>query len=155
MIKAQVEAESASLGESPRFIAFASLGMPEASLKALVRDVTRAGGATVLRGFPKGNSALFKQRLASLWSSREEAGALGIDPRLFRAFGVESAPTFVVLAADFSPCDGFDCTDNIPPHDRIAGNLSVAEVLGTFADGRGAAAAQAPLHLALLEGDDR
>jgi conjugal transfer pilus assembly protein TrbC len=155
MIKAQVEAESASLGTSPRFIAFASLGMPEASLKALVRDVTRAGGVTVLRGFPQGNSALFKQRLASLWSSREQAGALGIDPRLFRAFRVEASPTFVVLAADFSPCDGFDCADSLPPHDRIAGNISVAEVLGTFVDGRGAAAAQARLHLARLEGDDR
>ena len=53
MIRAQADAEVAAMGETPRFIAFASLGMPEPSLKALVRDVSRAGGVTVLRGFPQ------------------------------------------------------------------------------------------------------
>ena len=155
MIKVQTEAETAKLGESARFIAFASLGMPELSLKALVRDVTRAGGVTVLRGFPGGDSAQFKTRLAAIWSGAGEAGALGIDPRLFRAFDIEAAPSFVMIASDLSPCDGFDCSDNLPPHDRIAGNLSVANVLETFVEGRGPGAAQARLHLARLERADR
>ena len=151
MIATQAEAETASLGASPRFIAFASLSMPEASLKALVRDMTRAGGVTVLRGFPQGNAALFKTRLAAIWSSEADASALGIDPRLFRAFHIEVAPSFVMLGADFSPCDGFDCSDSVPPHDRVAGNITVHQALDTFAAGGGPGASLARQHLARLE----
>ena len=153
MIRGAADAEVAAIGESPRFIAFASLGMPEASLKALVRDVTRAGGVTVLRGFPQGDSARFKTRLVAIWSDSGEAGALGIDPRLFRAFDIRQAPSFVMLAADFHPCDGFDCPDAPPPHDRLTGNIRVEEVLDTFASGGGPGASLARLHLQRLRGD--
>jgi conjugal transfer pilus assembly protein TrbC len=155
MIAGQAQAEKASLGESPRFIAFASLSMPPAALKALVHDMTRAGGVTVLRGFPEGNSAAFKKRLAAIWSDSNEAGSLGIDPRLFRAFEIKAAPSFVMLSTDFTPCDGFDCTSNVPPHDRIAGNISVEEVLETFAAGRGPGAELARLHRNRLQGDQQ
>ena len=153
MVRAQGQAEAASLSEGPRFIAFASLSMPPEALKALVRDMGRAGGVTVLRGFPQGDSEGFKKRLAAIWSDGSEAGALGIDPRLFRAFDIKAAPSFVMLSTDFSPCDGFDCTSAVPPHDRIAGNVSVAHVLETFAGGGGPGAPLARLHLARLEGD--
>ncbi|MEO0688693.1 MAG: type-F conjugative transfer system pilin assembly protein TrbC [Pseudomonadota bacterium] len=153
MIKAQADAETASLSETPKFIAFASLGMPEASLKALVRDVAKAGGVTVLRGFPQGDSKVFKRRLAAIWSNGDEPGALGIDPRLFRAFQIEAAPSFVMVASDFAPCGGFDCTDTLPPHDRVAGNITVEEVLETFARGGGPGARLARLHLRRLQGE--
>lgn len=153
MIRAQADAEAASLSETPKFIAFASLGMPEASLKDLVRDVTKAGGVTVLRGFPQGDSKAFKRRLAAIWSDGDEAGALGIDPRLFRAFQIDAAPSFVIVASDFAPCDGFDCTDTLPPHDRVAGNITVEEVLETFARGGGPGARLARLHLRRLQGE--
>ncbi|UAB78952.1 type-F conjugative transfer system pilin assembly protein TrbC [Erythrobacter sp. SCSIO 43205] len=153
MIRAQADAEAASLTETPKFIAFASFGMPEASLKALVRDVTKAGGVTVLRGFPQGDSRAFKRRLAAIWSDGDEAGALGIDPRLFRAFQIKAAPSFVMVASDFAPCDGFDCTDTLPPHDRVAGNITVAEALDIFARGGGPGARLAQLHLHRLQGE--
>ena len=117
--------------------------------------MTRAGGVTVLRGFPQGNSEAFKKRLAAIWSDSNEAGSLGIDPRLFRAFQIEAAPSFVMLSTDFAPCDGFDCTSNVPPHDRIAGNISVGEVLETFASGQGPGAELARLHMNRLQGDQR
>ena len=153
MVRAQAQAETASLSEGPRFIAFASLSMPPEALRALVRDMGRAGGVTVLRGFPQGDSEGFKKRLAAIWSDGSEAGSLGVDPRLFRAFDIKAAPSFVMLSTDFSPCDGFDCRSVVPPHDRIAGNVSVAHVLETFARGGGPGAALARLHLARLEGD--
>lgn len=151
MVRAHGQAEAAALGEGPRFIAFVSLSMPPEALKALVRDMGRAGGVTVLRGFPQGDSEGFKKRLATIWTDGSEAGSLGIDPRLFRAFAIEAAPSFVMLSTDFSPCDGFDCTSAVPPHDRIAGNVSVGHVLETFAGGGGPGAALARLHLARLE----
>ncbi|RPF71694.1 type-F conjugative transfer system pilin assembly protein TrbC [Aurantiacibacter spongiae] len=155
MIAEQAAAEKASLGGAPRFIAFASLSMPPEALKALVHDMTRAGGVTVLRGFPEGNSEAFKKRLAAIWSTRNAAGSLGIDPRLFRAFNIEAAPSFVMLSTEFSPCDGFDCTSEVPPHDRIAGNISVGEVLETFASGKGPGAELARLHLRQLSTEER
>jgi len=155
MILAQAEAERTSLGQSPRFIAFVSLSLPPEALKEVVADVARAGGVSVLRGFPQGDSAGFKRRLAAIWDDGSEASTLGIDPRLFRAFQVEAVPSFVMLGADFSPCDGFVCTDKLPPHDRISGNISVAHVLETFAAGHGPGAALAATHLARLEGERR
>src|SRR3546814_16245295 len=53
MVRERAEAEKAPLSQSPRFIAFASLSMPPEALKALVRAMGRAGGVTVLPGFPR------------------------------------------------------------------------------------------------------
>lgn len=155
MILERAEAQKAGLGERPRFIAFASLSMPAPALKALVRDMDRAGGITVLRGFPAGDAGLFRTRLAEIFDDRSEAGGLGIDPRLFRAFAIQAAPSFVMVASDFAPCDGFDCRDAVPPHDRMTGNVSVHQALETFADGRGPGAAMAQLHLSRLEQEDQ
>lgn len=156
MVKGRAEAEKAPLSEGPRFIAFASLSMPPEALKALVRDMGRAGGVTVLRGFPAGDAARFKQALAAIWQGENAPAVLGIDPRLFRAFQIEAAPSFVMAASDFAPCDGFDCRDAPPPHDRLTGNVTVAQVLETFSEGGGPGAAIARLHLARLQqGDDR
>ena len=155
MVRNRAEAEKAPLAEGPRFIAFASLSMPPVALKALVRDMGRAGGVTVLRGFPAGDAARFKQTLAAIWQGEDAPAALGIDPRLFRAFHIDAAPSFVMTASDFAPCDGFDCQDTPPPHDRLTGNVTVAQVLETFSQGGGPGAALARLHLARLEGEDR
>jgi conjugal transfer pilus assembly protein TrbC len=151
MILDHAEAEQAAFKGTPRFIAFASLSMSAASLKALLRDMSDAGGVVVLRGFPEGDAAKFKARLAALWDSGEDADGLGIDPRLFRAFNVTAAPTFVMASSDFEPCDGFDCTSIVPPFDRMTGNVSVAHVLERFAGGGGPGARLAGLHLKRLQ----
>lgn len=155
LIREQAAAQKAGLGERPRFIAFASLSMPAPALKALVRDMDLAGGATVLRGFPAGDAKAFRTKLGQIFESGAEAGGLGIDPRLFRAFAIQAAPSFVLTASDFAPCDGFDCRDTVPPHDRMSGNVTVREVLETFVDGRGPGAAMAQLHLDRLEQEDQ
>lgn len=140
----------ANLGEAPRFIAFASLSMPPASLRAMVEDVSRAGGVVVLRGLP-GNSA--KTLTTALASIAQDSGTLdniGIDPRLFRAFGIEAVPTYVVISSDFDLCDGFDCQTDIPPHDRMSGNVSAHFALESFAQGGGPGALIAAQHLSRL-----
>ena len=77
--------------------------------------------------------------------------AVGIDPRLFRAFGVEAVPTYVVSSSDFDLCDGFDCRTQVPPHDRMSGNVSVSYALETFAQGGGPGALLASQHLSRLQ----
>ena len=156
MVLGAAQAAKTDFGSAPRFIAFASLSMPPTALKALARDMQRAGGVTVLRGFPGGNAKVLRARLAIVWDEGDAPAAIGIDPRLFRAFAVHAAPTFVMAGSDFELCDGFDCTSAVPPHDRMTGNVSVAFVLESLASGGGPGAELAKLHLARLnEGEDQ
>ena len=136
-----------ALAESPRFIAFASLTMPPASLKAMLVDVPQAGGVVVFRGFPRGDMKLFVSALTKAIGSRDAAGSAGIDPRLFRAFKVDAVPAYVIVSSDFDLCDGFDCATQLPPHDRMSGNVTADYALQTFARGGGPGARIAQVHL--------
>ncbi|WP_299309679.1 type-F conjugative transfer system pilin assembly protein TrbC [uncultured Croceicoccus sp.] len=146
------EMAEAELAGQPRLIAFASTSMPKAALAAMIADVGKAGGVVVLRGFPQGSVKRLTAALAPIAEGSAHLEHVGIDPRLFRAFGVEAVPTYVVAASDFDLCDGFDCTTNVPPHDRMCGNVTLAHVLETFAQGNGPGARIAAQHLARLEG---
>jgi conjugal transfer pilus assembly protein TrbC len=143
---------SEGMGEAPRFIAFASLSMPPAALRAMIDEVTKAGGVVALRGLPAGSAKALTAALAKVGRAGEQLDGVGIDPRLFRAFGIEAVPTYVVSSSDFDLCDGFDCRTQVPPHDRMSGNVSAAYALETFARGGGPGALLAARHLARLEG---
>lgn len=138
-------------GEAPLFMVFASLSMPEQSLKRLVRDTTRAGGIVVFRGFPNNSSKQFIAGMTKLADAEGDEPNIGIDPRLFRAFDVQAAPTFVVASSDFELCSGFDCVTAVPPFDRMTGNVTVEYVLESFVDGRGPGAAVAAVALRNLK----
>lgn len=143
------------MGAAPRFVAFASLSMQPQALRQLIDDMGRAGGVVVLRGFPQGSAKAFTAALSRIAHEGEALNAVGIDPRLFRAFGIEAVPTYVVAGSDFDLCDGFDCRTQVPPHDRMSGNVTVAHALETFARGGGPGARIAAQHLARLERSDR
>ncbi len=151
MIADHAKMAEANLGAAPRFVAFASLSMPPQSLKTLVRDTAAAGGVTVLRGFPGGSAKQLTKMLAAMGQDGEQLSALGIDPRLFRAFDIKAAPSFVMASSDFTLCDGFDCKGTVPPHDRMTGNVSVEYALETFAGGAGPGSRLAALHLERLK----
>ncbi|MBC2652417.1 type-F conjugative transfer system pilin assembly protein TrbC [Novosphingobium flavum] len=138
------------MGEGPMFIVFASLSMPEASLSRLIADTTRAGGVVVFRGFPGGSTKAFAEGLKRVVTSEGQEAHLAIDPRLFRAFKVSAAPTFVAAGREYELCDGLDCTSSTPDHDRITGNVTVEYALETFASGRGPGAGVARIALAQL-----
>jgi conjugal transfer pilus assembly protein TrbC len=124
-------------GDAPQFIVFASLSMPPESLKPLIRDTSKAGGAVVFQGFPGNSMKAFQQGLTKVLDQGQETKSIGIDPRLFRAFNVTSVPAFVVVTSDFDLCDGFDCRTVTPPHDRMSGNVTVRYALESFATGGG------------------
>jgi conjugal transfer pilus assembly protein TrbC len=143
------------MGEAPRFIAFASTSMPPASLRQMFDDVARAGGVVVLRGLPNNSPKALTAALARVAREGEQLDNVGIDPRLFRAFDVTAVPAYVVATSDFDLCDGLDCRTDVPPHDRMTGNVTVEHVLATFAGGGGPGARIAAQHLARLERSDR
>lgn len=142
--------DEARIGEAPRFIAFASVSMPVPALKAMIADVAQAGGVVVFRGFPQGNAKALTAALLKVSGNEELPASVGIDPRLFRAFKIDAVPAYVVTASDFDLCDGFDCVSNVPPHDRMTGNVSAEHALESFAAGGGPGARLAGLHLKAL-----
>ena len=142
------------LGEAPRFIAFASLSMPAEALRQMLADVTRAGGVVVFRGLTKGSAKVMTDALAQVLQPGQKMDGAGIDPRLFRVFGVEEVPAYVVTASDFDLCSGFDCTSSLPPYDRISGNVTASYALTAIAGGGGPGARIAAQHLARLERQD-
>lgn len=62
---------SAKGGDAPQFIAFASLSMPQQSLKQLIKDTARAGGVVVFRGFPNNSMKAFAGRLGQIVESQD------------------------------------------------------------------------------------
>lgn len=155
MISDQAKMAKAEFGNAPRFVAFASLSMPPQALKIVIHDMAAAGGITVLRGFPKGSAKELTRALTRIATKGEELPSLGIDPRLFRAFNIKAAPSFVIASTDFTLCDGFDCVGSVPAHDRMSGNVSVEYALETFARGGGPGSQMARLHLNHLNGSAR
>ena len=138
-------------GSAPQFIVFASLSMPPETLKPLLRDVSKAGGAVVFQGFPNNSARAFSEGLTKSMDKGAEYRGVGIDPRLFRAFNVTSVPTYVVVSSDFDPCDGLDCVTTPPPHDRLTGNVTVRYALETMAQGGGPGARVAAVALKNLD----
>lgn len=136
---------------APLFIAFASLSMPQDALKRMIQDVTHAGGVVVFRGLPQNNGKAFIQGMRAVVDQGSEAN-ISIDPRLFRAFDVKAAPTYVAVSTGFRPCDGLDCVTQVPPFDRLVGNVTTQYALERFAQGNGAGAAVAKVALGNMVG---
>ena len=142
-------------GKAPLFMVFVSLSMPEEALRRTIRDASQAGGIVVFRGFPQNSAKQFVARLSKVVNDKSQFQSIGIDPRLFRAFDVTAAPTFVVASTDFDLCDGLACKTVAPPHDAMSGNVTVEYALSTFADDRGPGALVARTALKNLQGRAR
>ena len=138
---------TASKGDAPQFIVFASLSMPPQSLKTLIGDTAKAGGVLVFRGFPNNSMKEFATALGKIVDRQDDFANVGIDPRLFRVFNVQAVPTYVAVSSDFDLCAGFSCQTKVPPYDRMVGNVSVQYALEQFAEGHGPGARVAAVGL--------
>ncbi|MGC3027035.1 type-F conjugative transfer system pilin assembly protein TrbC [Burkholderia sp. DN3021] len=78
-------------------LAFASLSMPAESLKRLVRDVGRAGGAVVLRGFKDGS---LKTTATAIQALGVDASAVQVNPNAFKQYRITAVPAIVLVKAD-------------------------------------------------------
>ena len=128
---------------APRLIGFASLSMPADALRRMIADIGRAGGAVVFRGFPGGSARTFTAALAKVLPEGRVQPGVGIDPRLFRAFGIDTVPAYVVTAGPVDLCDGFACRSTPPPFDIVRGNVTLGYALELFARGGGPGAGAA------------
>ena len=129
-----------------------SLGMPKESLRSLALDAHKAGAKIVIRGLVNGS---FEQTLVAAKEvfGEDAVSGVAIEPQVFRAFGVDRVPTFIAATAPVQPCDqGVDCTSAATPHDRLAGNITLAEALRIIAERGDEAPGVAQAALARLEG---
>jgi conjugal transfer pilus assembly protein TrbC len=110
-----------------------SFSMPPADLRRLGREAHRAGATVVIRGLVHGS---FKETLlaAKQVFDEDSVGGVAIDPNVFRAFDIKQVPMFIAAKGPVEPCGkGLDCIPDAPPHDRISGNITLAEALKRLA----------------------
>jgi conjugal transfer pilus assembly protein TrbC len=135
---------------TPLLVAFVSLSMPEASLRTVIEDVSKAGGMVVFRGFPQNNAKLFTAQLAAVVKDLKVQPHIAIDPRLFRSFAVKAVPSYVAVSSTFELCDGLDCVSKPAPYDQMSGNVRFEYALDQFVTANGPGAAAARLGLSNL-----
>lgn len=113
---------------------FASLGMPEASLKALLKQADQVGSPVIIQGLYHNNFKLTADKIFSLIKPAKEGGkyqgGIVIDPNWFKMYGITKVPAFVITH-QFDPClGGKDC--KVADYDILTGNLSVKDALTVF-----------------------
>lgn len=109
-------------------LVLASSSMGETTLRQLITDAQNAGAVVVLRGLidhsiPKTGAFLSKV------VDRDRPGGVIVDPRIFRAFGVERVPTFIAAEGPLKSCGSIECVPDAPPHDRLSGNITLEAAL--------------------------
>jgi type-F conjugative transfer system pilin assembly protein TrbC len=115
---------------------FASLGMPEMSLKALLKQADHLGVPIIIQGvLPEGFMATVKKMMHLITPDKKSQkgelpiGGIVIEPNWFKHFGITQVPAFV-LTDQLVPCVGQDC--KVTEHDVLYGNISLYDALNIF-----------------------
>lgn len=110
-------AANAMVGSRDMLYVFVSLSMPKSSLIRLGKDMNKAGGTLVFRGFHKDKMSEMQKALRFL--TEEGVTDIAIDPEGFKRYNVTAVPTYVLArvkenaertasCGDTKQCDGAD-----------------------------------------------
>lgn len=128
---------------------FASFSLPDPILKELLQSADAMGVPVVFRSFHENSVYETNDALMRIFDAPEDIKGFSIDPTLFRRFVVTAVPTVVVLKDPYEMCTTQACSGDVaPPHDRIAGSLTLQAALEIIERGRGDADAVATRLLA-------
>lgn len=111
---------------------FASLSMPEATLRALIADAQRTRALLVLRGVQDSSLRKTTERIQTLMGDAKTAW--NIDPALFQRFDVRAVPAFVLIDPQrpvLVDCGADRCQGTA--HAKVSGDVSVSHALQTIA----------------------
>ena len=149
---ARTAAGLAGRANSADIIVFASLSVPAPSWRQWSREAARIGAPLVLRGVGEGGMRGTAQKVGDRLGGAEVG--VGIDPRLFRLFGVTRVPAVVAVPGGVPACTSRGCSDDAaPPHDVVAGNIGLAAALEAIAAEGGPGRDIARRNLARLRGE--
>lgn len=123
--------QAAQVMTSSGLLAFVSFSMPRASLERLVADAEATNTVLVLRGLVDGDLAQTFRAVRALLGDRQVGWVL--DSEAFKRFGVEVAPTYVLLqpGATDRPCDLGQCYGE-GDYLKLVGDVPIAYVLERF-----------------------
>ena len=135
----------------PALLVFVSFSMPEASLRRLVDQASKAGATLVLRGFVDGSLQTTVARIQGLIGERKVG--FQIDPQAFDRFSITATPTFVLVKAGAvpAPCSTGTCVPTAQ-FVAVAGDVSVDYALRFVAESAAAFAADARAVLVRMKG---
>ncbi len=130
---------------------FASLSMPEATLKRIGEQARRAGAAVIFRGLRYGmGQGNWKRSVEAMKPVADTGAVVLIDPRQFERFDIRTVPAVVVSLNALEDCAEGACADRSA---RVDGDVSLDYALERVAarkDGVGRVARQT---LAQLRGE--
>lgn len=89
--------QKSELRRQDGLMVFASFTMPRETLKRLIADVNKAGGAVVMRGF-KGGS--IRSTALAINDLGEASGNVQINPNAFTKYRIEAVPAVVLVKPD-------------------------------------------------------
>lgn len=111
---------------------FVTLAMPRVSLQRLVEQAERSRATLVLRGLKDRSMKDTLAVVAGLIGQRKVAWM--IDPESFKRYGVDLAPSFVLVAPQSGPVPG--CTSGQcaiePAYSKVVGDVSTSFALQTI-----------------------
>ena len=129
---------------SSNIFVFASFSIPGPSLKAILHDAHEFGLPVVFNGFVGNSVAETEAKIRDVFEGDEEAPGFTIDPTLFTRFGVDAVPVYISLHSDIDVCVTPGCAeDDVPGHDRLAGNVPIRTALELLRTGSGLGAIDA------------
>ena len=114
-------------------IIFASLGMPDSSLKALIKQADHYQVPIIIQGLYENSLAKTAKKLFQLIKpSKGQAyqGGIMIDPTWFRFYNIQKVPAFVVTE-QLTPCD-LEKGCKRKAYDILYGNISLSDALNVF-----------------------
>lgn len=114
----------------PKLVVFASLSMPEASLKKLSAQVRLAGGVMVFRGLKYGMKR-WKESMEALKPVAEAGAEVQIHPEMFKRYNIQAVPTVVVTATAKAGCQDDTCAAQSA---AVSGDVSLDYALKQLID---------------------
>lgn len=125
---AQTSKSALHPSSGPSVLVFVSFAMPEAALKRLVEQSSRAQATLVLRGLVDGSLLRTAARVQQLIGDRKVA--VQIDPQAFDRYTVTRTPSFVLVrdGAQAAPCATGLCVPG-DGYAIVAGDVSLGYAL--------------------------
>lgn len=106
---------------------FASLSMPEASLKRIGQQARRAGAAVIFRGLRYGmGQGNWKRSVEAMKPVTDTGAVVLIDPRQFERFDIRTVPAVVVSLHALEDCAEGACASRSA---RVDGDVSLEYAL--------------------------
>ncbi len=120
---------------SYKVVAFVSIGMPEASLLRLGRDIKKVGGVMVVRGMKFGmEPGTWQKSLDALKPLINTGAEVQVNPNLFKEFKVTSVPTILISPQGISEKSCSDEQCKRPILGRVVGDVTLEFALDELRD---------------------